>query len=39
MANVIAYFDIIYKKYNCCTSQMYKNPYLKLLIIDKVDTF
>ena len=39
VANVIAYFAIIQKKLNYCTSQMYKNAYLKLLNIDKVDTF
>ena len=39
IANVIAYFAIIQKKHNLCTSQMYKTAYLKLLIIDKVDTF
>ena len=39
VANVIAHFAIIQKKSNYCTSQMYKNAYLKLLIIDKVNTF
>lgn len=39
IANVIAHFAFIYKKHNLCTSQMYKTAYLKLLIIDKVDTF
>ena len=39
IANVIAHFAIIWKKHNLCTRQMYKTAYLKLLIIDKVDTF
>ena len=39
IANVIAHFAIIQKKQNLYTSQMYKTAYLKLLIIDKVDTF
>ena len=39
IANDIAHFAIIQKKHNCYTSQIYKNAYLKLLIIDKMDNF
>ena len=38
-SNVIAYFAFIWKKHNNHTSQMYKSTQLKLLIIDKMDTF
>lgn len=38
-SNVIAYFSFIWKKHNSYTNQMYKTTQLKLLIIDKMDTF